>query len=76
MLSGSEKDQLLEGLRLHLRFEMYQQLRSQFSCEMEVFKEKFKADQINSIKQSFQNDFSAILEQARTSMQTNFDLQL
>jgi hypothetical protein len=46
MLTTREKDQLLEGLRLNLRFELYQQMKSSFEMEVELFKEQFKKDQI------------------------------
>lgn len=52
-LSLEEQQELVDNLQLHLRFELYQQLKTQFTKELELYKEQFKQEQIVKIKNSF-----------------------
>lgn len=51
------------------KYQLYNQLKAQFQSEMEAYKQKFKQEQIDKIKDSFQQDFETILAQAKEQMQ-------
>lgn len=75
-LSLEEQQELVDNLQLHLRFELYQQLKTQFTKELELYKEQFKQEQIVKIKNSFQNDFQQILATSKEHMQRTYEENL
>jgi len=69
VFSEADQKSIVENVRLQLKVELYSQLKDQFAQEMEAFKAKFKQEQIERIKGSFQTDFTTILQQAKAQMQ-------
>ena len=62
-LEPSEKLELIENLRLHMRFEFYQEMKAQYNADIHAFKESLKQEQINKIREGFQVDFQKIIKE-------------
>ena len=43
-LEPSEKLELIENLRLHMRFDFFQEMKAQYNADIQKFKEQFKQE--------------------------------